>query len=136
VRALIRVGLDTIVGYITPQTLAEFARSGGRLSRTETIDMAQMETRRTSGEARVLDVRGGAEFDLGHVTGAIHIPHTRVPLQLDTLPRDLPLLVQCNSGARAAAAVSLLERHGFQAVQVNDLFANYQQSDLNVGVNG
>jgi len=135
VRALVRVGLDTIVGYITPGTLAEFARSGGRLGRTETIDMAQMEARRTSGEARVLDVRGGAEFELGHVPGAIHVPHTRVPLQLDTLPRDLPLLVHCNSGARSAATVSLLERHGFTAVQVNDLFANYHQADSKVSLN-
>jgi len=133
VRALIRVGLDRIAGYITPDMLAAFERGGGSLSRTEVIDMGQMEARRASGQGRVLDVRGGVEFEAGHVPDAIHVAHTRVPLHLDTLPRDTPLLVQCNSGARAAAVVSLLERHGLQAVEVNDLFANYHQPDLKVG---
>ncbi len=77
VRALIRVGLDRIVGYVTPDTLAEFERGGGRLGRTETIDLAQMEARRTSGLARVLDVRGGAEFEAGHVPDAN--PHPAYP---------------------------------------------------------
>ncbi len=58
-----------------------------------------------------------------------------MPLHLDTLPHETPLLVQCNSGARAAAVASLLERHGFQAIHVNDLFTNYHQTDLKVGVN-
>jgi len=133
VRALIRVGLDRIAGYLTPDMLAAFERGGGSLSRTEVIDMGQMEARRASGQGRVLDVRGGVEFEAGHVPDAIHVAHTRVPLHLDTLPRDTPLLVQCNSGARAAAVVSLLERHGLQAVEVNDLFANYHQPDLKVG---
>jgi hypothetical protein len=35
---------------------------------------------------------------------------------------------------RAAAAVSLLERHGFQVVHVNDAFANYDHTDLQSGV--
>jgi hydroxyacylglutathione hydrolase len=133
VRALVRVGLDRIVGYLTPAVLAEFARGGGRLRATETIDMAQLEARRVGGQAHVLDVRGGVEFEAGHIPGAIHVAHTRVPLSLDTLPRDRPLLVQCNSGARAAAVVSLLERHGFQAADVDDLFANYHRAGSQVG---
>lgn len=125
VRALIRVGLDEVVSVVTPDVLAAYGAGGGRLVVTETIDMATLEARRVAGEARVLDVRGGTEFDAGHVPGAINIAHTRVPRQLDTLPTDKPLLVHCNSGARSAAVVSLLERHGVRAVQVNDLFANY-----------
>lgn len=136
IRALVRVGLDRIVGYVTPETLAEFSRNGGHLAQTETIDMAQMEAQRVAGHARVLDVRGAAEFEAGHVPGAINIPHTRVRVLLDTLPPGTPLLVHCNSGARSAAAVSMLERSGFQPIQVNDLFANYRQTDLNVGVAG
>lgn len=129
VRGLIRVGLDDIVGYVTPDTLAEYGRAGGALAVTETIDMATMEARRVAGAARVLDVRGGAEFELDHVPGALHVAHTRLPLQLDALPTDTPLLVHCASGGRAAAAVSLLERRGVRAVHVNDVFANYRPSE-------
>jgi len=127
VRALVRVGLDEVTAYLTPGTLAEYGRAGGTLAATETIDMATLEARRLAGEARVLDVRGGAEFDAGHVPGAMNVAHTRVPLRLGTLPTDKPLLVHCNSGARSAAVVSLLERHGVRAVQVNDLFASYRE---------
>ncbi len=128
IRALVRVGLDRIVGYLTPETLAEFAQSGGHLAQTATIDMAQLEAQRGAGRTRVLDVRGAAEFEAGHVPGAINIPHTRVGALLDSVPSGAPLLVHCNSGARSAAAVSMLERSGFQPIQVNDLFANYRQA--------
>jgi hydroxyacylglutathione hydrolase len=134
VRALVRVGLDRIVGYITPETLAEFARLGGSLRYTETIDMAEMERRRVAGRARVLDVRGLSEFESGHVPDAIHLPHTRVAVAADTLPAGTPILVYCNSGARAAAAVSVLERLGLEAVEVNDDFANYRPTEQPVSV--
>ena len=127
VRALVRVGLDRILAYLTPEALAGFVRRGGRLSSTETIDMIEMERRRVEG-APVVDVRGAAEFDAGHVPGAINLPHTRLGVSLERLPTTGPVLVHCNSGARSAAAVSLLERHGIPAVQVNDLFANYRQA--------
>jgi hydroxyacylglutathione hydrolase len=134
VRALIRVGLDRVVGYITPETLAEFGTHGGTLRRTDVIDMREMESRRASGRAQVLDVRGATEFDAGHVPGAIHIPHTRLAAQLDTLPEKSSLLVYCNSGARAAAAVSLLQRHGYDAIDVDDRFDNYRPATTPVGV--
>lgn len=130
VRALVRVGLDRIEGYLTPDALAEYRRMGGPLARTEVIDIAEMETRRLAGGVRILDVRGKAEFDAGHVREAINIAHTRVGLRLGELPKDLPILVHCNSGARSAAAVSLLERNGYPVVQVNDQFARYRQSEL------
>jgi len=133
VRALIRVGLDNIVGYVTPGTLAEFARAGGTLRKTETIDMADLEARRAAGGVQVVDVRGAAEYDLGHVPDALLIPHTRVGTQLSALKSDAPLLVYCNSGGRAAAAVSLLERHGFEAIDVDDEFARYRRADRSVG---
>jgi hydroxyacylglutathione hydrolase len=133
VRALIRVGLDRIAGYIEPGTLEEFARAGGSLRRTPTIDMAGLERRRAAGGVRVIDVRSAAEFDAGSIPGAVNIPHTRVGLQAEQLPADVPLLVYCNSGARAAAAVSLLERLGFEAIDVNDHFANYRRADQAIG---
>lgn len=133
VRALIRVGLDQIAGYTTPETLEDFNLAGGRLTTTETIDMPEMESRRGRGTP-VVDVRGAAEFDAAHVPGAVNIPHTRVGVSFSALPDGRPLLVHCNSGARSAAAVSLLERHGVEAVQVNDLFANYQQAAEQAGV--
>ena len=100
VRALVRVGLDRVIGYLTPQMLDSFARSAGSLVRTRTIDMATMETMRVAGKGRVLDVRGTSEFEADHVPGAIHIPHTRVASRHGELPKGVPLLVHCSTGAR------------------------------------
>ncbi len=94
--------------------------------------MAEMEAERLGG-TRVLDVRSAAEFEDGHVPGAINIPHTRVRDVPATVPPGTPLLVHCNSGTRSASAVSMLERTGFRPVQVDDACANYRQTDLNVG---
>src|SRR5688572_21537190 len=128
VRALIRVGLDRVVGYVTPETLAEYGRQAASLGHIKTIDMAAFEEQRILGRAHVLDVRSAAEFDAGHVEGALHVPHTRIPVMVDRLPTDKPLLVYCNSGARAAAAVSMLQRLGLDAIDVNDNFANYRRA--------
>ena len=129
IRALIRVGLDHVAGYITPETLAGYGRQRASLARITTIDMAQLEEQRAFGRAHVLDVRSAAEFEAGHVPGALHLPHTRIAVNAGTLPIDNPLLVYCNSGARAAAAVSMLQHLGRSAVYVNDNFANYRRAD-------
>jgi hydroxyacylglutathione hydrolase len=55
------------------------------------------------------------------------VPHTHIAAGADTLPVDKPLLVYCASGARAAAAVAMLSRLGFDAIAVNDSFANYRR---------
>jgi rhodanese-related sulfurtransferase len=89
-----------------------------------------LEVQRARGRAHVLDVRGAAEFEAGHVPGALHVPHTRIGVNADALPTDKPLLVYCNSGARAAAAVAMLERLGLTAIDVNDNFANYRRDHV------
>jgi hydroxyacylglutathione hydrolase len=125
VLALVRIGVDRIEGYVTPAALDAFRRAGGTLTRSEVVDFETLEDRRIRGTHRVLDVRSQAEFDLGHVPDAIHIAHTRLLVNLVDLPRDRPIVVHCRTGARAAAAVSLLERHGYRVATVSDLFANY-----------
>jgi hydroxyacylglutathione hydrolase len=129
VRALIRVGLDRIAGYVTPETLAGYQRQGGTLRQTTTVDMTTLEAERVQRRVHVLDVRGLAEFEAGHVPDALHVPHTRIGVNVDALPGDKPLLVYCNSGARAAAAVAMLERLGLAAIDVNDNFANYRRAN-------
>ena len=127
VRALVRVGLDRVVGYLTPQMLDTFAASDGSLAQTKTIDMATMETMRVAEKGRVLDVRGAGEFEADHVAGAIHIPHTRIAAKHNELPKGVGLLVHCSTGVRTASAVSMLERLGYEAFAVDDRFAAYRQ---------
>ncbi len=125
VRALIRIGIDDVRGYLTPADLASYAASGGTLASIPSIDMAELERRRLQGGVTILDTRGKVDFDVAHVPGAINVAHTRLLVRLADVPKDKPVLVHCNSGARSAHAVSLLERHGYEVVNVADTMANY-----------
>lgn len=126
VRDLVRIGLDAVVGYATPETLATYAAQGGTLISIETIDFTEMEKRRQQEGTAVLDVRRAAEFSSRHVEGAQNIAHTRLAARLDEVPHDTTLLVHCAAGARAAVAAGLLDRHGYDVVYVDDTFANYR----------
>ncbi len=128
VRALIRIGVDDIRGYLTPADLATWAAKGGELVSIPSVNMAELEARRLQGNVTVLDTRGKVDFDVHHIPGAINVAHTRLLVRLDEVPRDKPVLVHCNSGARSAHAVSLLARHGYDVTNVADAVANYRET--------
>lgn len=125
VRDLVRVGLDDVRGFATPQTLAAYGEAGGALDAISVIDAEGMDTERRNAGTQVLDVRSLSEYRSGHVPGAVLAPHTRLAEAVAALPRDKRLLVHCGSGQRASRAVSLLARHGFEAVHVDDHFSNW-----------
>jgi len=128
VRALIRIGSDNIMGYITPEDVATYAAAGGTLSVIPSVDMEELERQRVHGGVTVLDVRGKADFEHHHIPDALNIAHTRLLVRLDEVPTGQPIVVHCNSGARSAHAASLLQRHGFAVTNVNDQMANYRET--------
>ena len=122
VRDMVRIGLDRVVGWTPPEELAGFEAAGGALASIEVIDFDEVGRRLPDPEVQVLDVRRATEFAEARIDGAANIAHTRLAGRLGELPRDRQLLVHCLSGARASAAVSLLEREGFEVAAVNDIF--------------
>ncbi|MEM1177752.1 MAG: MBL fold metallo-hydrolase [Acidobacteriota bacterium] len=126
VRDLIRIGFDDIRGYVTPAVLDDPALTG-RLRSTPVIDFVQLEQRRRRSGVTVLDVRGASEFAAGHVPGALNVAHTRLLARIDEIPVAGELLVHCGSGARASAAVAVLERTGRMVTLVDDLFTRWRR---------
>jgi hydroxyacylglutathione hydrolase len=123
---LIRIGYDRVLGYATDGDLAEYADGGGELRAIPVIDFAALRRRIETDDVRVLDVRYAAESaTAGRVPGAQNIAHTRLRLRMDELPKDRPLLVYCEAGARSGSAVSLLRKHGYDVVAVEDDIANW-----------
>ncbi|MTI86987.1 MAG: MBL fold metallo-hydrolase [Balneolaceae bacterium] len=120
VRDLIRIGLDNIKGYATPDELKAFSEAGGKLFKTDTIDFAEVDEYMEQEGTHLLDVRKKSEFDEGHHPEAQNIAHTRLLARLDEIPKDKEVLVHCRSGARASAASAMLERAGFQIKYVDD----------------
>jgi len=128
VRCLVRIGLDDVRGFATPQTLEQAAKTGLPLAASREIDIQSFQKERQQANAIVLDVRRGAEYEAGHVPGALNIAHTRLRAHLDEVPRDRPLLVHCQGGVRSAFATSLLERHGFSPTNVAGGFGAYEKT--------
>lgn len=112
-RRLWMVGLDRVAGYI---------QEAGELDSDPARPVAPGELPRHA-ESLLLDVRSRSEHQAGHIPGSRHLPAGRLPWQLDELPRDREIVVHCQSGARSAAAASLLRAEGFR---VTELAGGYQ----------
>jgi hydroxyacylglutathione hydrolase len=134
VRALVRIGLDDVRAYVTPEALAKWGAKDDRLRMMKTIDFDEVDGRRHYTNAAVLDVRRREEFELKHIPGALHVPHVRLREQLDELPRDKTLLVHCAGGGRATAAAALLHARGFSVAAVDDAFDRWKERHLEEGV--
>lgn len=68
--------------------------------------------------ALLVDVRTQAEFDAGHLDGAILIPHDQITSRLSELGDDKSrkIVLYCRSGRRASIVKQQLEGLGFQSV--------------------
>ena len=69
-----------------------------------------------TGNVSVVDVRGAAEWEAGHLPGVANIPLGYLVDRIDELPKDKPLVVQCEAGARSAIATSVLRAGGMENV--------------------
>ncbi|MBG84764.1 MAG: MBL fold metallo-hydrolase [Phycisphaerae bacterium] len=118
-RLMIRIGLDRIVGMITPGTFKE-AASQCETHEAQEIDAGAFQTAIEAGNTRILDVRGGDEYERGSVPGSCHVPYTRLAKHIDELPpvNDEPLLVHCQGGLRSAMALTYLKRLGYNPVNI------------------
>lgn len=76
--------------------------------------------------ALVLDVREQAEWDRGHIEGALLMPLDTVRDRLDELPRDRPVWVHCAAGQRSYYAVRVLRQHGFDARNLSGGYRHYR----------
>jgi phage shock protein E len=62
----------------------------------------------------VVDVRTPAEYQAGHVPGAVNIPFDQMAQRHGELgPTSTPLLLYCHSGRRSGLAIATLKQQGF-----------------------
>lgn len=63
----------------------------------------------------LLDVREPAEWEAGHVAGALHIPMGEFGARQDEIPSDAAIVCVCRSGQRSAMVTGALVRAGYDA---------------------
>lgn len=62
---------------------------------------------------QLIDVREINEYELGQIPGSKHIPMGEVMDHLSEIKKDIPVYLQCKSGARSGAILNALEGQGY-----------------------
>ena len=72
-----------------------------------------------SDDTTIIDVRTSAEYEAGHLDGAVNIDvsSSDFAAEIQKLPADGHYVVYCQSGNRSAQAVSLMHDQGFTNLQ-------------------
>jgi hydroxyacylglutathione hydrolase len=118
VRQALRIGFETIAGYVRGGFLA-WAEAGLPTEAGGATDVRGLARKLEVGgpdAPLVIDVRQVSEYESGHLPGALPILAGDLPDRLDELPRDRPIATICASGYRASVAASLLRAAGFDRV--------------------
>ncbi len=78
------------------------------------IDVHALAEMRAAGDVHtVLDIREPVEVAICVIEDSVSIPMRQVPQQLETLPREHPLIVICHHGVRSAMVTDFLRNSGF-----------------------
>ena len=134
VRSLAGIGMDHVAGYFGSDVVGHWRKSGGELQTIPVVTLEQLSTRHRNG-ALLLDVRGAGEWGAGHMPGSLNLPIAELEARLGEIPRGQPLIVHCQTGARAAIAVSLLRAKGFDDVRFfRGGFAEWRAAGQPVGL--
>ena len=73
----------------------------------------------------VIDVRSRADYDKGHIPGALHIPHEELKDRASELDKNKKYITHCNKGTTGNAAQNLLINLGFK--EVYNISGGYSQ---------
>ncbi|WP_439506405.1 MBL fold metallo-hydrolase [Sediminibacterium sp.] len=113
-RKLMRIGLDNIAGYLPSVT--EYTKAGGTLEKVNLVDLAEAKILAADSAVQVVDLRGAAEFNAGHIQNANNVFVGTLPNNLDKISKDKKVMIHCQGGDRAAIAYSILSKNGFKNV--------------------
>jgi hydroxyacylglutathione hydrolase len=118
VRDLAGIGLDRVGGYFGSETIEAWRTVRGHLQTIPTLTLADVSAQLLGDRAVVVDVRTAGEWESGHVPGSLNLPLASLEQRAGEIPRDHPVIVHCQTGARAAIAASLLRARGFSDVRL------------------
>lgn len=107
------VGHENFAGWLQGG-MESWNRAGLPVQTTRSV--ATDEVRQLMNEGAVaLDVRERGEFEASHVDGAINMPLGDLLESSASLPKTAPIVAYCGHGERAMTGISLLERKGIEA---------------------
>jgi Zn-dependent hydrolases, including glyoxylases len=116
VRDLAMIGLDRVAGFFGAAVIDAWTAEHRELATVPQMTSRELATALLAASVAVVDVRGAAEWEAGHLPGVQNIPLGYLADRIGELPTDKPLVVQCEAGARSAIAASVLRAKGMENV--------------------
>lgn len=100
----------------------------------EPVPLPRLLERIRSGEVTVVDVRPEAEFQAGHVPGALNIPLEELESRLEQLDSDREIIAYCRGPYCVLAydAVHRLRERGFRARRMEDGYPEWKVAGMPV----
>ena len=105
----------------------------GDRSGLEPVTRTELEARLRAGDTVVLDVRPAAEYEAGHIPGAMSVPVFMLR-RLRSLSKDTEIVAYCRGPfcVYADEAVRQLRKRGFTARRLEDGFPEWKRAGLPV----
>ena len=122
------------LGELRLTEIGELVRSLALDEGLELVDRPTLWRMAQDGQVTVLDVRPPAEFDAGHIPGAVSIPLEELGRRLSEIPEKHMVVAYCRGPycVLAVQAVELLRRKGFGARRMQDGFPEWREDGLPV----
>jgi rhodanese-related sulfurtransferase/DNA-binding transcriptional ArsR family regulator len=108
----------------------------GRSDEPEPITRDALWARVRAGEVTVLDLRPGAEYEAGHIPGAVSVPLDQLPARLAEMPNARDIVAYCRGPycVMAPQGVDLLRAHGLPARRLEDGLPEWRLAGYPVAV--
>jgi hydroxyacylglutathione hydrolase len=90
---------------------------GVELKQSNIIGIDEFKSYLDREDTQIIDLRGVAEFNTGHVAGADNIFVGTILQNLDKISKDKQIVIHCQGGDRAAIGYSVLEKAGFKNIK-------------------
>ncbi|MFB6347903.1 rhodanese-like domain-containing protein [Moraxella marmotae] len=105
-----------LFGLLILLAIAFFAIEGKRSGRK--VPPSELGLLVNNQNARIIDIRPANKFAAGHITGSQNIPFSDIKNRLAELQGiEVPVIVVCDIGMQAGAAVQLINRPNFMRLE-------------------
>lgn len=122
-----KLGVETIGGVFF---LHDAQRLGMLTESYTSLSPDQLATPIGTHKIRLLDVRPASYWQQGHIPYAKHVFLGSLQARIPEIPRDQPLVVQCQDGVLSGIAASLLQAAGCEVTNMLGGYDQWLASDL------
>lgn len=131
-RALIRIGIDNLEGYISD--IDKLESSGMNLEILNQISVNELS--QDIAKYKLVDVRSYTEYNISHIPESVNIHAGQLEKNLERISEQDNLVVYCASGDRSAIGASYLLKLGYRNVSnLSGGINAWVQSGLKIEIN-